>query len=392
VIVEPSGYIVTNAHVVERARQIQIYLAKPGGDEIPGKSILGARPNRVEAQLLGIDEETDLAVLKIDCGEELPTLPMGDSDDLKPGEMVLAVGSPLGLGNSVTMGVISASARQLKPEDSMIYVQTDAPINPGNSGGALINTRGELVGINTLIFSQSGGSEGIGFAAPSNIVRHVFEHIRKYGRVRRGEIGVTTQNLTPELAQGLNLTKNWGVILADVEPGGPGHKAGLKVGDIVLSLDGKTMENGRQFDVNVYQRLAGATVRLEILRGDIRLNPVVDVRERRDEKEQFLYLVKPEQNLVPELGILGVDVDVEVSRMLALPRKLGGIVVAARTAETHGRERGFLPGDVIHEVNGTEVTNLDSLRKVVQNLEPRMPAVIQVQRGARLLYLTLELN
>ena len=181
---------------------------------------------------MAIDDETDLAVLKID-EKGLPPLPLADSDTVRPGQIVLAFGSPLGLDSSVTMGVVSAVARQLEQDDPMIYIQTDASINPGNSGGPLVDADGRVVGINTLILTQSGGNEGLGFAAPSNIVRNVFEQVRDYGRVRRGEIGVRAQTITPALAEGLRLSRDWGVVLGDVYPDGPAAKAGLEVGDIV---------------------------------------------------------------------------------------------------------------------------------------------------------------
>src|SRR5215216_3124891 len=227
VIVDPDGYIVTNAHVVENATKIEVELpfAATGGDA--GRSILGRRGRTVGGQIVAIDRETDLAVVKVEA-KALPALGFGDSDALRPGQLVLAFGSPLGLDASVTLGIVSAVARQLTPEDPMIYIQTDAPINPGNSGGALVDTDGHLVGINTLIFSQSGGSEGIGFAAPSNIVRNVVAQITKFGRVRRGEIGVNAQTITPLLAEALGLSFDAGVILSDVDDGGPAAKAGLQ--------------------------------------------------------------------------------------------------------------------------------------------------------------------
>ena len=199
VIVDPDGYIVTNAHVVENATRIEVELPLDAASVAPGRSILKRRGRTVGGQIVAIDHETDIAVVKVEA-HGLPALPFGDSDDLRSGQLVLAFGSPLGLASSVSMGVVSAVARQLTPEDPMIYIQTDATINPGNSGGALVDTEGRLVGVNTLIYSQSGGSEGIGFAAPSNIVRNVFSQILQYGRVRSGEIGVNPQTITPLLA------------------------------------------------------------------------------------------------------------------------------------------------------------------------------------------------
>src|SRR5918994_25813 len=216
--------------------------------------------------MVGTDAETDLAVLKVEQ-TNLPFAKLGDSDSLAPGQVVLAFGSPFGLASSVTMGVISAVGRQLRDEDRMVYIQTDTPINPGNSGGPLVTPDGLVVGINTLIFSQSGGSEGVGFAAPGSIVRFVYEQIRTNRRVRRGEIGVFAQTITPAVAAALRLPRDWGVVLGDVYPNSPAANAGLRVGDVILSVDGKRMENGRQFDVTLYQRRGGAPGGPEMGRG-----------------------------------------------------------------------------------------------------------------------------
>src|SRR6185503_10080895 len=179
---------------------------------------------RLDAKIVGIDRESDLAVIRIEK-TDLPHLRFGDSEELRQGQLVLAFGNPLGLANSVTMGVVSSIARQLKPDDPMIYIQTDAPINPGNSGGPLLDTEGRVVGINTFILSQSGGSEGIGFAIPSSIVHTVVEQIRKDGHVHRGQIGIRAQSITPSLAAGLGLKRDWGVFLGDVDPEGPADAA-----------------------------------------------------------------------------------------------------------------------------------------------------------------------
>ena len=190
---------------------------------------------------------------------------LGDSGALRQGELVLAAGSPFGLQNSVTMGIVSSVARQVRPDDPMIYIQTDASINPGNSGGPLLNADGEVVGINTFILSESGGNQGVGFAAPSAIVRTVYDQIRKYGRVRRGQVGLVVQTITPAIATALQLPNETGAVVADVVPGGSAAAAGIEIKDIILSLDGKPIENARQFGVNIYQK-ADQTVTMEVLR------------------------------------------------------------------------------------------------------------------------------
>ena len=239
-LVSSDGYIVTNAHLVSNARIIQVVLATPVKGTEGSRSILKPTRARITAQILGTDAETDLAVLKI-AEESLPFLEFGNSDELRQGQLVMAFGSPLGLQNSVSLGVVSSVARQLRPDDRMIFIQTDAAINPGNSGGPLVDMTGKLVGVNTLILSQSGGNEGLGFSAPSNIVRHVYQQIRENGRVRRGWLGIGVQSVSPALAEGLGLPQSWGVVISNVSPTGPASLSGFKVGDLILTLDGKVM-------------------------------------------------------------------------------------------------------------------------------------------------------
>src|SRR5262249_16956064 len=266
-----------------------------------GHSVLKARGRILGAVVVGIDSETDLAVLKVD-EKGLPALPLGDSEELRQGQVVLAFGSPLGLENSATLGIVSSVARQLEQDNPMIYIQTDASINPGNSGGPLVDIEGRVVGINTLILSQSGGNEGLGFAAPSNIVKTVNEQIRKTGRVRRGEIGARVQTITPTLAAGLGLAGTKGVIVSDVRRGSGAASAGLGIKDIILTLDGKPMENARQFNVNVYSRQVDTTVALEVARGEKRVKLVVPVSERAGDFHKLALMVSPERNLVPPIG------------------------------------------------------------------------------------------
>lgn len=391
VILEPDGYVVTNLHVVEGAGRIRVQLPIPVDDAAPGQSILKARGKIVGARIVGVDRETDLAVLKVE-ETGLPHLELGDSDGLSPGQLVFAFGSPLGLDNSVSMGIVSAVARQLRPEDPMIYIQTDATINPGNSGGPLVDASGRVVGINTLILSQSGGSEGIGFAAPSNIVRNVYQQIKLNGYVRRGEIGVHAQTITPTLAEGLGLPRQWGVILGDVYPGGPADRAGLRVGDIVLGLDGKPMENGRQFDVNLYRTPIGEAVTLEILRGGEVLTVPVPVLERSDDIHRFAPMVSPEENLLPRLGILAVDLNPRIAEMIPGLRARRGVVVAARSPDaTYGRVT-LQPGDVILSLNGRPIDGLAAFRRAVDGLSTGSPVALQVERRGRLQYVAFEIE
>ena len=392
VILDPRGYVVTNAHVVANASRIQVEL--PLSSHTDGlRSIVQPRGELVTAQVVGVDQETDLAVLKLQVDRVLTHLELGDSEALKPGELVMAFGSPLGLANSVSLGVVSAVARQLRADDSMIYIQTDASINPGNSGGPLIDVGGLVVGLNTFILSQSGGSDGIGFAVPSNIVRAVYNQIRQFGRVRRGEIGVHAQTVTPELARGLGLSQNWGVVLADVYPGGPGATAGLRIGDLILTLDGKAMENARQFQVNLYPRRVGEALVLEVLRGSARLAYSMTPIERRSDPDRFQAMVRPEEHLIPELGILALDLTPEVSAMLPALRGPKGVVVAVSSARAVPvRGEPLLPGDVIHALNSSPVGSLLGLRTALESLGPGDPVVLQVERSGRLLYVTLTLD
>jgi len=393
VILGSDGYIVTNAHVVAGAIRVQVEIPQTRDEQAPGqRSVLKPRGRLIGAQVVAIDEETDLAVLKVEAAG-LPALVLADSDEVRPGQLVMAFGSPLGLDASVSLGVVSAVARQLAPEDPMIYIQTDAPINPGSSGGPLVDTTGRVVGINTLIYSQSGGHEGIGFAAPSNIVKNVFEQIRSTGRVRRGEIGVSAQTITPAMAQGLGLARDWGVVLGDVDPDGPGAAAGLQIGDIVLSLDGKTMENGRQFRVNFYTRGIGTTVTLEVLRGERQLTLRVPVAERADDPMRFAGLVRPEDHLVQKLGILALNVDERLAELLPQLRRRDGVIVAAISADAPVSRQGALrPGDVIHTLNRTKVAHLSDLRAAVAALKPGEPAVLQVERDGQLMFLAFTLE
>jgi serine protease Do len=391
VVVDTSGLIVTNAHVVAGATRVQVVLPPPTPAAGERRSIVRPRGEVIEAKVIGLDAETDLAVLRVPRSN-LPALEFGDSDGLRQGQLVFAFGNPLGLEDSVSMGIVSAVGRQRQADDPMVYVQTDAPINPGSSGGPLVDTAGRVVGISTFIVSRSGGSEGLGFAIPSNIVRAGFDQVRASGRVRRGTIGVEAQTITPALAAGLQLDRLSGVVVADVLPGGPGELAGLVPGDVVLSLDGKPMENGRQFEVNVYQRRVGETVAIEFLRGQERKRTTAAVAERQDAPSGFADLADPEANLIPRLGVLGLELSERFARLLPQLRRPSGLLVAARAADAPPSEQGLDVGDVIYALNGTPVASLQAFKQQVASLPKGAPCVLQVQRGFTLRFVAVELD
>jgi len=392
VILDPDGYIVTNNHVVAGAKRVQVRLSPEAVGDTLSQSILATGGAIVGAQIVGVDKETDLAVLKIDRSG-LPSLQLGDSDQIFQGQLVFAFGSPMGLTNSVSFGVVSTVARQLAKDNPMIYIQSDVAINPGNSGGPLVNARGEVIGINTLIFTQSGGSEGLSFSAPSNIVRNVYNQIRATGRVKRGIIGVNAQTLNPYMAAALGLDVKWGVILADVYPGGPADKAGLQVGDIVLSLNGKPMENARQFEVNLYGKILDGTVELQIKRGAGSFTKQVQVIERVDPDYRFFEMISTERNLVKKIGILGLDLDNDSRRLLPFqPRGQEGVVVAALSADVNLMGDGWEQGDIIYSLNGRQIKGLRSLKQLVGELDYGQVAVFHVERGGRLMFLTMQIE
>jgi serine protease Do len=293
--------------------------------------------------------------------------------------------------NSLSHGLVSAVARQVDPDSPLIYVQTDAPINPGNSGGPLVNIRGEVVGINTFIVSQSGGNEGLGFAIPSATIRTVFRQMKQYGAVRRQEIGASFQTITSGMASGLGLVRNYGVIVSDVWPRGPAEAAGLKVGDILLSVDGQPADNLPTVIYNFRLRESTDQVKLVVQRGGTQQSLSVDAVEERSEFDSASATADPQKNLVAELGILGVEINPTIAAAATGLRDPFGVIVVARAAGA-AIEVPLQPKDVIRTVNRTQISTLDGLRNAVRGLTPGAPVTLQVQRNGRLTYVSFTLD
>jgi len=388
-VIDPSGYIVTNAHVVKGAQRVQVVLPSANADGSVDAA-LSTRTTIVPARIVGASSEIDLAVIKVDAGT-LPALPLASYRKLGQGEIVFAFGSPGGLRNTVTMGVVSAVARQTDLDSPMVYIQTDAPINPGNSGGPLVTVNGEVAGVNTFILSQSGGNEGLGFAIPSGVVNVAFQQLRKFGHLHRAEIGIGIQTITPSMAAALMLPRTYGVVVSDVLPGSPAEAAGVEIGDVLASVDGKAADSLPLVAFHFYLLETGDKVHLEVLRGKDRLVFNVSVMEPPRDMDQVTGLADPEKNLVPTLGILGVEIDKKIASMAADLRDPFGIIVAARSAGA-GVEVPLNAGDVIRMLNGQPMTTLDRLRGALKALPPGAPVALQIQRDQKLLFVSFTLD
>jgi serine protease Do len=390
VIVDPSGYIMTNAHVVEGAQRIRVALPLPGDSSRP---VPVGKRRILEARLVGVHKDTDLALLKVeDQNEDLPTLPLLAQQRPRVGQLVFAIGSPEGLQGSVTMGVVSAVSRQADPDKPLTYIQTDAPINPGNSGGPLVDMNGAVVGINTFILSTGGGSEGLGFAIPARIVDFVYHSLRKYGHVHRVEIGAVAQEITPTLAEGLKLAQHWGVIVADVKPDGPAAAAGLQVQDIVLSADDRRIETLPGLSSALYLHRLDQVLKLDILRGDQKKTLYVPAIEHRDQMDQLFDAADPDKSLVPRLGILATDLTADLRNLIGTLRISSGVIVLGRAADLITPDTGLQTGDVIHALNTTAITSMEALRAAVVTLKTGDPVVLQVERSDGLTYLSFEME
>ena len=386
-IIDPDGYIITNAHVVSGAQRVDVVLHGAAGSTAPLQSLDSGRSRTVPAKVVGVAQDIDLALLKVDV-TGLPALPLADYERIRQGEVVFAFGSPEGLRNSVSMGVISSVARQLDPDSPSVYVQTDAPINPGNSGGPLVNVDGEIVGLNTFILTESGGSQGLGFAIPSAVIAAAYPQLRKHGHVHQGVIGVSVQAVTPALAAGLDLPRTSGVVVSDVVPDDPAETAGVQIGDIIVAVNGHVVDNVPVLTLALGTLHAGDTVTLGLVRGTQSLSVPVSVVERPHEVERLSDLGDPDKDALPKLGIIGTDIDDTIRSLVPDLRVDAGVLVTARRQGSDS-DNPLAAGDVIHKVNTFTVRSLDALRVLIDGLKPNTQVILQVERDRRLMFLTM---
>ncbi|QND52990.1 DegQ family serine endoprotease [Phyllobacterium sp. 628] len=349
VIVDASGIVVTNNHVIRDAETVKIALSD--GREFESKVLLK-------------DESTDLAILKIDAGEQLPILGLADSDKVEVGDLVLAIGNPFGVGQTVTSGIVSAQARtRVGISDFDFFIQTDAAINPGNSGGALIGMDGKLVGINTAIFSRSGGSVGIGFAIPSNMVRAVVETAKQGGdKFERPYIGATFQNVTPDVADGLGMKQPYGALVTSIVKDGPSEKGGLQVGDVVLSVDDVRIENFDGLGYRLSTAGIGKTVKLGVLsRSKEKVISLVLEKPRPDDPNDKAVI----QGKNPLAGAQIIKLTPSSAARLRLPAETVGVAIEKVFQNTPAARIGLQPGDIVRKVNGRDITNVADLTEVM---------------------------
>jgi serine protease Do len=354
VIVSADGYILTNSHVVDDADSLKVTL----------------HDGRVlTAKVIGKDQKTDVAVIKVDA-HDLPAITFADSSDVQVGDRVLAVGNPFGIGETVTSGIVSGTGRSgatgLDYED---FIQTDAAINPGNSGGALIDMQGRLIGLNTAILSRSGGFQGIGFAIPANLARHVIDSLVSTGKVVRGFLGVTIQDISPDLADQFHLKSDSGAVVADVTPDGPAANSGLKSGDVLLAYDGKPLKDSRELKFAVAATAPGQKVTLGYLRDGKNETATVTIGELPGEK-QTITAASGKDNGVLD-GVEVADLDAAARNEFEVPTRVHGALVTNIDPSSAAAEAGLAPGDVIQEINRHPVQTADDAVKLTEHAESK---------------------
>jgi serine protease Do len=391
VIVDPDGYIVTNNHVVTGALRIRVIVAPTTVELITGHTQLANTRRVYEAKLIGTNRYADLAVIKIDA-HELPAIALPELFHVRLGQTVIAIGSPQGLDHTITKGIISAVGRQPELDRPMVYVQTDAPINPGNSGGPLIDRDGNLIGINTFIYSSGGGSEGLGFAIPEPVVRFVYYELKAHGFVPSVSIGAHAQAITPDLAAGLKLPLDYGVIFSDVDMGGPAANAGMKAGDVVQRIDGVAIDSFPKYTAFLYVHVRGAPLRVEVLRGGKLITLSVNPVDSLPMVDSLSDLTNPKKDLIPSLGIFVIDLNDFIAAALPGLRSKRGVVVAGVLAGEPATLASLEVGDVVRSINGRPLNSSEELRQQLASFKPGESVALEVERQGVLQYVAFEVE
>jgi serine protease Do len=368
-VIDPKGFIITNNHVVENADEILVKLST-------GKEL--------KAKVVGRDAKTDLALIEIDGGNGLRAVAMGKSGDMQPGDWVLAIGNPFGLDNTVTAGIISAIGRNINQGPYDNFIQTDAAINPGNSGGPLLNTRGEVVGINTAIFSRSGGNIGIGFAIPIDLANEIVPQLKTKGHVTRGWLGVMIQRITPDIAESLGVDTTEGALVSEVVPDGPAASAGLKQGDIIVAYNGQPVRDSADLPRLVARTPVGDAVEVTIRRGNDQQTVSVKVGELEEGEEQAAGGASSEQ-----LGLAVQTLTAEIAENLGLDRGVRGVVVTEVEPDGPAAEAGLRRGDVVAEVNRRPVHNVRQYEKALEASGKGKSVLFLVRRGENTIFLAV---
>ncbi len=376
VIISPNGYILTNYHVVEGSSDARVVLNNK---------------QEYRAKVIGTDEMTDIAVLKVDA-TGLPVMRLGDSKTLQVGDFCLALGSPFGLGQTVTLGIISATGRNdigvEGPGAYEDFIQTDAAINPGNSGGPLINVRGELIGINTAILSKGGGNVGIGFAVPINLARQAMDQIIQHGKVTRAYMGILPQEVTPAIAAAFGLGQPRGVLVGNVEANSPAARAGIERGDILLSMNGKQVTDFGQFRIDIGLMQPGSQVRFNVFRNGAEHPATVTLTQMPADRHSAPHPDQQQQQEKPLIGLSVRNVTPDVAKELKLPPNTKGVAVVDVAEGSAADEAGLQQGDVIIEVNRKPVTDVNELTSALR-ASGHKPSLLLVNRGGITLYVTL---
>ena len=368
VIVDEDGYILTNNHVVENADTIKVTLNDG---------------RQFNAKVVGRDPKTDVAVIKIDA-KDLPAVTLADSDKIEVGDVCLAIGNPFGIGQTVTKGIVSAMGRGsvgVGTDDYEDFIQTDAAINPGNSGGALVDAQGRLIGINTAILSRSGGSQGVGFAVPVNMARHVMESLIADGKVVRGYMGVMIQDLNPELAKQFDLANDHGALIGDISPKGPADKAGFKSGDVILEFNHKTVADSRHLRLQVADTTPGTAVPVQVMRDGKKQTLSLTVKELPGSEQIAKNDSTSKDNSDSLNGVTVSDIDGQARNRLDLPQNIKGAVITDVDQDSPAYDAGLRPGDVIVEINRKPVTNADQAVKLTENVKDKTVLVKVWSKG-----------